>query len=115
MTRRPWTAAAALALAAVYLPTLLPLVVGPLRHSAGSVASYLRVAPILPGFAPGALVSQATGAPVPVAAAVFTALILAGMLLVARRRHLDDALAVAAVLGLLVGVESFFLGVALRA
>ena len=115
MSRRSWLAAAALAISACYFSTLLPLVVGPLRNSAGAVASYVRTIPILPGLGPGALLTQTLDVPLPVAAGIFTALIVLTMLVDARQRHLDDVLAVAAVLALLVGAESFFLSIALRA
>jgi len=115
VSRCSWLSAVGLALSAAYLPTLLPLAVGPLRNSADQLSSYLRTLPVRPGFAPGALLTQPLGVPLPVGAGIFTALILASMLVIARRRYIDDALAVAAALALIVGVESFFLGVALRA
>ena len=115
-SRRPWPVAAGLALAFVYAPTLTPFVAGPLTSCEHCVSTYLRLLPIVPGFLPGAAIAGRGGdVGFYVASGAVTALLLVAMLLTARRLAGRDAFAAGAVLALLIGVQSHFLGIALRA
>ena len=70
----------------------------------------------MPGFLPGAAIAWRGGdVGFYVASGAVTALLLVAMLLTARRLAGRDAFAAGAVLALLIGVQSHFLGIALRA
>lgn len=121
MSRRPWKLAVPIALAAVYLPTLVPFAAGELTDCGHCVANYLRLLPIVPGWMIGAGLAHAfAGHPsstmwLYVAGGAITLALVVGLLLAARRLHRRDLIALCVIVMPLVGVQAHWLGAALRA
>ena len=112
---RRWPKALLLAAAAVYLPTLVPFVAGPLTGCGHCVATYLTLLPIVPGIVAGALVPAKGGLVSCLLAGALTAALLVAATALARRLPARDLTAAFAVLTPLIGVESFLFAVMLRA
>jgi len=112
MNRRPWKVALPITLAALYVPTLVPFVSGPLTGCEHCVRTYLGLLPLVPGFFAGnAFVPDHTL----VGAGAVTLLLFAGLLFFARRLSRNDLLAACCIAAPLVGVQSHLLGILLRA
>ena len=110
----PRPVAAIIVLAALYLPGLLPFVAGPLTECDHCVSSYLAILPVLPGFLlVHAIGPSSVGLAYLGAAAV--SLFAAGCLFLAVRdnRGLGGTFVVLVMVA--QGLQSMFLGAALRA
>ena len=112
--RRRWPIALLLAALAVYLPTAVPFVVGPLTECDHCVSTYLGLLPVVPGVIAAAAVHPADVLALALAGAATLAL-LAGCTACARRLRGRDLAAVFVVLMPLIGLESYTLAVLLRA
>jgi hypothetical protein len=106
-----WPRALFAAVLAIWLPSLLPFVFGPLTGSADCVRAYLEVLPVFPGLVPSFLVGVREGWIFPVAGAITLGFGLCVTWLVRTACYKAFVLVVTA---LVTGAEALFLGVLLR-
>ncbi|MFK7738851.1 MAG: hypothetical protein AB8H80_00910 [Planctomycetota bacterium] len=109
--RRPWWRAILFGLLALYGPTLLPLVAGPLTESASSTATYLRLLPVLPGALVGLFARNQFFFVSGLLTAMLGTMTIAG----ARRLRGRDLFAAYILLIVLIATASYTMSLAMRA